>query len=186
MTASVRISAKCARELLDVIETQQDGARLLHSWAVTQLRAALRPRRSLVSSAKKRKEKRRTNRERMAECRRLVFERAQDACELWFRDAWGEWTRCESPAGDLEHAFAKRSPRDKFSPERTLALCRTHHGMKTNWVGGAELWRERYRFTFEALGLTQSARDCEDRRHFEGARATSKFGTRKALSGGAR
>ena len=177
MSATIHISAKAGRYLLELVtqrghagsltcalDAQRELGRALSKLDRLKVRKAPR-----LKAAKKKKL---VDAGRMAATRQMVFARAEDRCEVFWADVRGDWHRCGEAPSDLEHAFGRRTEQDKYSPDGCLAVCRKDHRNRTNEYPSAEVWRERYRESFARIGLTASARRCEDRREFNSVKSS--------------
>lgn len=128
---SVRISLKMARYLADALEAHLFPDQLAVA-AVEELRAALKPKKSVQASRKRRETKGLTKKEETAAIREAVMKRAGGQCENCLAH--------EGPAAPLEldHMFGR--VRVKQSERNCWALCRPCHRGKTNNAPTAWFW----------------------------------------------
>lgn len=166
MTASIRLSARSAKALLETVTSKRD----LQVWPepreVTELRAALaklsrsRPRKAAAQKVKT--AKRKTRREETAEIRAAVMERADGYCEACpMRDLL--------PL-ELDHAFGRRGEQ---SHRTCWALCRWCHKSKTLNQPSAAEWLGRFISHCHRHGYDAEAKRARARLHFVEARAVA-------------
>jgi 5-methylcytosine-specific restriction endonuclease McrA len=144
MAPSVRISRKTAKALLTYFEANAE-----YEWAppgpLGELRAALKPKRSVVAARARKASKRRTKKEETAEIRAAVMARADGVCEM-----------CSTARPlQLHHAFGRVRVRQATS--NCLGICDCcHHDLTNNEGGAAHCW-EKVGDTFASLCEHESA-----------------------------
>lgn len=143
MTASVRISTKDAREIIDVLEGLKTDPTSRQLAAFLALRASLVPKPK--TSAKKKTERQiRSKGAETKAIRAAVMERAYGLCEL-----------CGRGAGpiQLHHAFGRVRVRQAAS--NCIAVCTWCHAGITNNLPSAAHWQKKQAAHFEHHGFIE-------------------------------
>lgn len=145
MTASVRLSAKSARYVMDALGAipGMPTAQLIK--AVFELEQGLKPKKAKQLRRQRKEAKRQTKREVTAIIRANVFARAGDECEL-----------CNlATASDLHHALGRI--REPQAEDNCLAICRCCHRLITDNNPSAVFWLGRQAHIFGLLGHHRTA-----------------------------
>jgi len=170
MSASVRISAKDARDLAQLcVEYGGQGMAGIQA----RLRAALSKTKRLsvkrLPSVKAKKTKKQTKKEETMLLRQVLFERARGHCEL-----------CGDEGGEMHHALSRRVPQDISN---VLFCCRACHRDITNNRPSAVDVLQAQAGKFGELGHFRTVQALLSRRDFVLARSARRELSRKAVHG---
>lgn len=167
MIATVRISLKAAKALLELVDGGQGIYGVPHEQAEQELKQALAKATRASSTrrelAKPREAKRKTKREATKDVRAEVLKRAGGFCEA-----------CGAPGTDLaplemDHFFSRRNSESVGS---CWMLCRQHHREKTDNAPSATYWLCLFFQHATTRGYWVEAKQAERRMAFLDARGT--------------
>lgn len=153
MTASVRISAKLAREALRTLDGSACDAASVNRLA-DEIRRQLKPKASRKLARQRREMKRAMKAEETRVIREAVFARAEGKCE---HCGWRESLQ-------LDHFFGRGKVPQCI--QNCIALCLRCHRDKTNNVPSAAFWLEEFIGHADSYGYSAEAARARNRLQF--------------------
>lgn len=148
------LSPKVLRELLSVVGTHPNLRDTERARLLVAIHAAITPKRSAKPAAKRRAVKKATRKQKTADVRAAVMERAGSFCEVC-----GAYPTDREP--DLDHFRSGAHKRSNESIEGCWALCRPCHHAKTDNVPDRIYWLRTFREHCLKYSYTREARETE-------------------------